>query len=246
MRQLILTFALLAFAGVASAQDIDVNSTSNSGAVADSSSVSSAGANSNQGQLQGQGQEANNANVQATQLTFEGTQIPTTTTAKVKTNAAVPLAASVSFSSDYCGGTVSAGASGFGLSLGASAPKMDGNCQSLRRAEKFGVAAANAHSAGLTDLAAKLIAMQVWEICHAGVNPKQSGTLDACGSIALVDGDMPAVSQPPMVAPPVQQSAPPPVQYNQPRNPRGEVSPAPRAIVRGSDGRSAEVGAASR
>jgi len=207
----------------AQAQEIDLDSTAISGANADSASVSGAEANSNQTAEQG--------NVQATMLNFEASTIPTRTTQKFKTNAAVPLAASVSFSSDYCGGTASGGASGFGLSLGLSAPKMDGNCQALRRAEKFGVAAANAYSAGLTDMASKLIVMQTWEICNAGNDAVTSLTSEACQQVGLVgDGSLQhedgAHNRLPHPAPPIQTRPP---------------EPAPKATIRGSDGREVEM-----
>jgi len=160
--------------------------------------------------------------------TFEASRIPTTTTQKIKTNAAVPLAAAVSFSSDYCGGTVSAGASGFGLSLGASGPKMDGNCQSLRRAEKFGTAAANAYNAGLHDMASRLIVMQVWEICMAETNAKQEAeprTQGACEQLGLLGMEVPQPKSEPAEPSQQQYQAPTPPQEYQPRTPRGEVTP---------------------
>jgi hypothetical protein len=209
----------------ANAQETDVISTSVAGSNADSDSVSGAAANSNQTAEQG--------NVQATMLNFEASTIPHRTTQKFKTNAAVPLAASVSFSSDYCGGTASGGASGFGLSLGLSAPKMDGNCQALRRAEKFGVAAANAYSAGLTDMASKLIVLQTWEICNAGNDAVTSLTAEACQQVGLLgEGALehagPAHRDPPRDPPQIQ---------TRPADPTG------KARIRGSDGREVEVDA---
>lgn len=177
--------AMFLFAGAASAQTS--NSNANSNANSDSNSVSRAGANSDQGQSQGQ--TAANANTQATQLNFAASKIPTEST--LKTNSNVPLAAAVSFSSDYCGGTVSGGISGFGVSLGAGGPKMDEHCMSLRRAEKFGTAAANAYNAGMKDMAVKLISMEVWELCSAEVTKDghESNTLAACRQLALVGAE---------------------------------------------------------
>lgn len=102
-------------------------SNSNSNAGAYSGSVSGASSNGNsQGQGQGQtqssyngqsqGQSANNsqgqsatqANGQATTLTFNS-HAPNHV--EVKTNTPIGLTASSSFSSDYCGGTASGGAS---------------------------------------------------------------------------------------------------------------------------------------
>jgi hypothetical protein len=233
---IVATLIILFGIPAANAQTIDLDSTAVSGANSDSASVSGASANSNQSSEQG--------NVQATMLNFEAAAIPHKTTQKFKTNANVPLAASVSFSSDYCGGTASAGASGFGLSLGAAIPKMDGNCQALRRAEKFGVAAANAYSAGLTDMAGMLIAMQTWEICMAGNDAVTSLTAEACEQIGLLgEGALshqpPAHGQlphdPPQIARPSQQrgTMPPSAQ------PKQEIPQKVR--VRGGDGREVEV-----
>ena len=250
MHKILAAAVLLALSATAAAQTVDntVNTNSTSGAVANSSSESAAGASSDNLNVVNPNQSVG---VGFTQ-TFEASNIPRTTTQKVKTNAAVPLAAAVSFSSDYCGGTVSAGASGFGLSIGASGPKMDGNCQALRRAEKFGTAAANAYNAGLTDWAGKLIAMQVWEICMAGNDAVESRTAEACEGLALLGGDrlpgtpQAAVMQYQEPSPP--QPAPAPQQY-QPRQPRGEVAEpvdntvaaAHRARITGSNGTSAEL-----
>ena len=172
------------------------NSTSGSasGAEANSGSVSGSQSNGNeQGQSQGQsanndqgqsqGQSANNAQGQALDnkntnqlgaVNEQGVTVNQTWNASrphqrtyVGTNTAVPLAASSSFSSDYCGGTASGGASAapIGISIGGAKPTFDKSCQSLRRAEKFGMIAANFHNMGQTDAAMKAMAMMVWSVC---------------------------------------------------------------------------------
>ena len=246
MHKSLLALVLLSLTGIAAAQDVtpdvsipltpavenNVNTNANSNAEADSASVSSAGAFSDQGQSQSQGQSATQGNQQATSLTFQGTQIPRETNTTVRTNTAVPLAAAVSFSSDYCGGTVAAGASGFGISLGASGPKMDGNCQSLRRAERFGVAAVTARNLGSIEASEKLMAMMVWELCTSesnarrGENPPSSQ--HACEALGLV-GAEPIRSE--FAAASVQQS----------QRSEQSVQYPPEAIITGSDGKSAKV-----
>lgn len=142
-------------------------STSASNSTSNSESVSGASANSNQqqGQTVTSNLGAQQGNAQS--ITFNTQQRRTT---QVDTNAAVPLAASVSFSSDYCGGVASGGASAAGISIGASKPFMDGNCQSMRRAEKFGVMAVTARNMGQNDWAEKLLAMSIWELCTSESN----------------------------------------------------------------------------
>jgi len=251
MHKSLLALSLLACiaSGTATAQDVapevsipiqvpaavenNVNTNANSNAEADSASVSSAGAFSDQGQSQSQGQSATQGNQQATSLVFEGTKIPRNTTSNVKTNAAVPLAAAVSFSSDYCGGIVSGGASGFGLSLGASAPKMDGNCQSLRRAEKFGVAAVTARNLGSVEVSEKLMAMMVWELCTSESNARRGekppSSQHACEALGLVGADP---IEPEFAAASIQQSQ---------RSEQAAPSYPQEAIITGSDGKSAKV-----
>jgi hypothetical protein len=251
MHKSLLALALLSLAGIANAQDAapdvsiptpvpagvenNVNTNSNSESNASSSSQSAAGAyseGSNQGQSQSQGQYAAQGNAQSTTLVFEGTKIPKETNTTVRTNTAVPLAAAVSFSSDYCGGIVSGGASGFGLSLGASAPKMDGNCQSLRRAEKFGVAAVTARNLGSIDASEKLMAMMVWELCTSESNARRGenppSTQRACEALALV-GAEPIV--PEVAAASIQQS----------QRAEQSVQYPPEAIITGSDGKSVKA-----
>jgi hypothetical protein len=109
---------------------------------------------------------------------------------EVRTNNAVPLTSSSSFSSDYCGGTVSGGASGspIGLSIGISAPKFDKSCQSLRRAEKFGMAAVNAMNMHQPELGGKLMSMMIWSICTSDSGGPDVGrsTADACDKLLLL------------------------------------------------------------
>jgi hypothetical protein len=152
-------------------------------------------ANNTQGQMQSQGQAADQKNAQSTSITFNNTQRKTT---EVRTNTAVPLAASSSFSSDYCGGTVSGGASAapIGISIGGAAPKFDKVCQSLRRAEKFGMAAANAHNMQQPDMAAKLMSMMVWSICTSDDGGKSDSMVNsACSILGLTGGNAPSQPQ---------------------------------------------------
>jgi hypothetical protein len=232
MHKSLLALALLSFAGIANAQHTHVDTEANSNADADSASISSAGAFSDQGQTQIQGQSATQGNAQSTSLVFEGTKIPKETNTTVRTNSNVPLAAAVSFSSDYCGGTVAAGASGFGVSLGASGPKMDGNCQSLRRAEKFGVAAVTARNLGSIEASEKLMAMMVWELCTSESNARRGdnppSSQHACEALGLV-GAEPIRSE--FAAASVQQA----------QRAEQSVQYPPEAIITGSDGKSAKV-----
>lgn len=240
MRKTILAAALLMIVGFANAQVVITEADSD--ANANSASRSEAEAYSGGNTIR-PNQEVGVTSSTTFQQTFEAADIPTKTTQKFKTNNSVPLAAAVSFSSDYCGGTASGGASALGVSIGASAPKMDGNCQALRRAEKFGTAAANAYNAGLTDLAPKLIAMQVWEICQAGANAKVSGTDAKCQELGLYVVPTAPVAKPDEPQP---KSEPTPPSEYQPRQPRGEVTPPQEASkkvaaahtvrIRGSNG----------
>lgn len=152
-------------------------------------------ANSNQGQMQGQ--SSDQANAQSTSVTFNSTQRKTQ---EIRTNNAVPLAASSSFSSDYCGGTVSGGASAapIGISIGGSGPKFDKSCQALRRAEKFGMAAANAHNMQQPELAGRLMTMMIWSICTADSQGAgaQEPTAVACANAGLLGPQAVHMSQP--------------------------------------------------
>lgn len=173
----------------------NLTSTSSSGSNAVSGSTSGSNSNQTQGQeannsqTQGQiqGQTATSTNQQGVAVTFNSTNHRTQ---KVYTNNAVPLAASSSFSSDYCGGTASGGASAapIGISIGGSGPVFDKSCQSLRRAEKFGMAAANASNLGQPELAGRLMSMMIWSICtsdSAGPKPDKS-TAQACSALGLM------------------------------------------------------------
>lgn len=178
-------------------------------------------ANNSQGQMQGQdahntqgqmqGQSATNANGQNVSLTFNS---HTPSHVEVKTNTPVGLTASSSFSSDYCGATASAGASAapLGISIGASGPKYDRSCQSLRRAEKFGMAAANAQNMGQPELAQKLMSMMIWSICMADTDSvslpdgrRENATATACSAMGLmgapIAANLPSVPAPVAAAP---------------------------------------------
>lgn len=207
----IVTLALaLAIVGAANAQTVtagqsintgsESNSNANSGSVSGSTSASDQQQGQQQGQTQGlQNSNANTAqqgNQQATNLTFEAAEIPTETTVNYKGNTTVALAAAVSFSGDNCMSIASGGASAAGVSIGASKPIADGNCQALRRAEKFGVAAANAYNMGAKPMAYALLQMQVWETCMAGNDAAVSRTAEACERLALIGpGELPHTAQ---------------------------------------------------
>lgn len=110
----------------------------------------------------------------------------------VKTNTMVALAAGVSMSSDYCGGTASGGASAAGVTIGASKPVMDRNCQALRRVEKMGVAAVTAFNLGDKDMANKLKRLMAWQICvaeteaDAGLANAVPSVQQACLDLGLI------------------------------------------------------------
>lgn len=188
---------------------------------------SSQDAHNSQGQMQGQttSTQASQANGQNVNLSFNST---TPNHLQVKTNTPVGLAASSSFSSDYCGGTVSGGASAapLGISIGGSGPKYDKSCQALRRAEKFGMAAANAQNMGQPDLAGKLMTMMIWSICtsDSGGPAIEYPTASACQMAGLM-GSMPA-----RMSDAATPSAPPPVaqrvQSASVRDEKGKVTPA--------------------
>lgn len=188
------------------------NSTSVSGSNATANSGSNSASQSNgnlqdqgQGQTQQQGQMTDQANSQAanqsTNLTFNSSSPDKV---QVRTNTPVGLAASSSFSSDYCGGTVSGGGSlaPLGISIGGSGPKFDKSCQALRRAEKFGMAAANAQNMGQPDLAQRLMTMMIWSICTADSNGPEvkHPTAQACEMAGLLGSKPVAMSQAPVPA----------------------------------------------
>lgn len=178
MKILLFALALCAASTGAMAQQAQ-GQTSHSNSDANSSSASLAGSASNQAQ------QANNAgNVQG--VVLNSAPQPTRTTTDFKTNNSVPLVAAVSFSSDYCGGTASGGASGAGWSIGMSKPLMDRNCQAIRRAQTFGMLSANARNLGNLDQANKLMALSIYEICESGTGDKETFTQSACLSLGLV------------------------------------------------------------
>lgn len=211
---------------------------SNSGAVSGSTSNSgsnsdqSQGQSANNSQTQGQsaslsaGQQASNMQGVSVTNQFNSTQLKRT---YVGTNTAVPLAASSSFSSDYCGGTVSGGASAapIGISIGAAGPTFDKSCQSLRRAEKFGMAAANYSNMQQPEMAMKLMSLMVWSICTAdSAGPKADrATATACEQILAMG--------PPMVPPtgayavPPAPPLPPPAPVTPLETQKPNITPAP-------------------
>jgi hypothetical protein len=177
------------------------NANANSGSFSGSASNSDQSQGQNQGQSQGQtltstqGQAATQANGQS--IVFNTPPQREKTTTEIMANSNVPLAAAVSFSSDYCGGTASAGVStSIGFSVGGAKPVMDSNCQSLRRAEKFSIVAATAHNMGQKEWATKLLSMSIWELCMSEENDsradgdRQPSTRNACGKLGLY-GDQP-------------------------------------------------------
>jgi hypothetical protein len=207
-------------------------STSASGAISGSASESTSNSSGNQqGQDQGQAQSANNTQSQGqsannaqdqgqsqgqmqdqslANANEQGVTVNQTWNTKnrreteVRTNNAVPLASSSSFSSDYCGGSVSAGGSSapLGISIGMAAPKFDKSCQSLRRAEKFGMAAVNAMNMGQPELGGRLMSMMIWSICtsdSAGAAADRT-TADACDKLLLLGSIRSAGSNVPVPA----------------------------------------------
>lgn len=224
------------------------NSTSRSDSNSDANSASNSfsGAASDQTQAQGQsldnrsstattqtqGQSATQGNQQgvSTNITFNSTNRKHS---YVGTNTPVYLAASSSFSSDYCGGTVSGGASvaPIGVSIGGAGTKFDNSCRYLRLAEKAGMLGANYYNMQQPEMAMKAMSMMSWAVCMAGPQQDRKDqhgdnyTMEACLALGLLgQGNVP--SAPPEVTPPeVIRSAPPaPEQYESlpPKTPRGE------------------------
>lgn len=194
---IVATLIVQFFVPSAHAQDVTATSTSGSNSNSISGSVSSA--TQNLGATQGNAQN----------ITFNSP--PQRERTRLDTNSAIPLTAAVSFSSDYCGGVSSGGASAAGVSLGFSKPVVDGNCQSMRRAEKFGVMAVTASNMGDKTTASRLLSLAIWELCTAEANARPRGrygadgvpsTESACLKMALVAGDAlpPVVSNPQPVA----------------------------------------------
>jgi len=170
-------------------------------------------ANNTQGQGQDQGQsQGQSQDLDSSQANQQGVTVNQQWNTKnrkqteVRTNNSVPLAASSSFSSDYCGGTSSGGVSAapLGISIGASGMKYDKSCQSLRRAEKFGMAAVNAQNMGQRELAGRLMTMMIWSICtsDSGGPGSDKSTVGACQQAALMGSNVTyAANQPPIPAP---------------------------------------------
>lgn len=176
----------------------NLTSTSNSQSGANSGSESASSSDSRQNQSMGSmGQLSTNQQGVSVSNTFNSTNRKNSF---LYTNNAVPLAASSSFSSDYCGGTASGGASAapLGISIGGAKPIFDKSCQSLRRAEKFGMAAANASNMGQQDLAGRLMSMMIWSICTAdSAGPKaDKSTAVACDRIGLLGSQVSALPSP--------------------------------------------------
>ena len=190
-------------------------SNSSSGAISGSNSESISGSNSDQqqgqsmgqdqGQSQNQGQSQDQA-LDSSQANQQGVTVNQTwntknrKTTEIRTNNAVPLTSSSSFSSDYCGGSVSGGVSAapLGISVGGAGTKFDKSCQSLRRAEKFGMAAVNAANMGQLELSGKLMSMMIWSICtsdSSGPDVEKS-TADACNQLLLLGSVQNRVAQP--------------------------------------------------
>ena len=169
----------------------NLTSTSNSQSGATSGSESASSSDSRQNQSMGSmGQLSTNQQGVSVSNTFNSTNRKNS---YLYTNNAIPLAASSSFSSDYCGGTASGGASAapLGISIGGAKPVFDKSCQSLRRAEKFGMAAANASNMGQVELAGRLMSMMIWSICtadSAGAKADKS-TAIACDRIGLLGSE---------------------------------------------------------
>jgi hypothetical protein len=158
------------------------SSTSGSSSGATSGSTSTSGSTAS-GNSQQQGQSATNQQGTSVSNTFNSQQ-RRFTKEEVRTNAAIPLTASSSFSSDFCGSTTSGGASAapLGVSIGFSTSKYDQTCRSLRVAEKAGMLAVSANNMGFKDLSARLTALATWSVCTAnGVD-----TENACKTLALL------------------------------------------------------------
>lgn len=200
------------------------NSQSESGSEANANSGSVSGSSSDQGQSQGQslsnqlGQSASNSQGVAVSNTFNSYDRKKN---EFRTNAPVPLAASSSFSTDYCGGTASGGASAapLGISIGAAAPVFDKSCQSLRRAEKFGMAAANYNNLGYPDEALKMMSLMVWSICTSDSAGPRADKTTATACETLLGSQ---------VSPP----SPPPAKIPEPAVSQSNGQPTPEAVER--------------
>lgn len=212
--------------GAQSISDQGQFQTANNAGIGNSESVSASGAEANsgsaswsessgneQGQSQGQslssqvGQQATNSQGVAVSNTFNSTNRKIT---EVRTNAAVPLAASVSFSADYCGGTASGGASiaPIGVSIGGAAPTFDHTCQYIRLAQTGGMMAANWHNMGEMDMRNRMMTFATWATCMAGpdADKRRRGThenvvMEACLRLGLLGSEGSPLSPPAVVTP---------------------------------------------
>jgi hypothetical protein len=172
------------------------NSNANSGSYSASGASSDQSQGQSQGQNQGQSQGQNQAqNLQSSQAlqSSQGNAQNITFNSKspdkleVMANQNVPLAASVSFSSDYCSGTASGGVStSLGFSLGGAKPVEDNNCQALRRAEKYSIISVTAKNMGYHDWAGKLMSMSIFELCRATRSDTPKGSGDPCVTVGLL------------------------------------------------------------
>ena len=174
----------------------DASSASNSGAVSGSASDSRSLSDQTQGQSSNNSNAASNSNTVGQQVgqsasNSQGVSVQNNfnssqrrfTKEEVRTNAAVPLTASSSFSSDFCGSTQSGGASAspIGISLGIAGTKYDQTCRSLRVAEKAGMLAVSANNMGFKDLSSRLTALATWNVCMANGPDLKA----ACEKLAL-------------------------------------------------------------
>lgn len=230
-------------------------SESNSGAVSGSSSHSGAISDQGQSQSQGQsvgahtntvGQAATNQQGVTTAITFNSTNHKRS---YVGTNTAVPLAASSSFSSDYCGGTASGGASvaPIGLSIGGAAPVFDDTCRYIRLAQTAGMMAANWHNMGEMDMRNRMMTFATWSTCMAGPqadkrqkHSKPNVVMEACLRLGLLGSESSPISPPtaPVTPPEAYRATPPAEDYSDlpPKTPRGDAdqlrkSPAISAVM---------------
>jgi hypothetical protein len=181
---------------------------SDSVSVSDSTALSgSQSASESYGNQQGQALDSSNSNANTSQqaaINEQGVQVSTvfnTTSRKiseVRTNAPIPLAASSSFSSDYCGGTASGGASvaPLGISIGGAAPTFDDSCRYLRVAEKAGMLGANYYNMRQYDMGYRAMSMMAWAMCMAGPQQdnrrrgnKDNATMEACLALGLLGSD---------------------------------------------------------
>lgn len=181
-----LGFALSANAQVLSGSNSDSSSSSQSASGSQSNNANSVNIISSVPDTQ-------NISSQA----YSREQVEVTGQQHIKTNTAIGLAAAVSFSSDYCGGTAGAGASAAGITIGGNKPVFDENCQKLRRAEKLGMSAVSAYNMGMKSAAAKLQYMSIWQLCTIDQQAQE-----ACLELGLItEKHLPNSEQPTPVLP---------------------------------------------